>query len=253
MKNVRLFKNAQNGKPKRVNTVTDDYGNRVHIVKKKDGKTVQRKASGGMYAKKRDAKFLSKRVTDKLYDYEHLKRKPPEGMTTKEKKRRSHGISAARRKLLTIRTGKTKGIIPYTQTKKEIYHDKKSHDPVKNKAYKEADRHGKRREFKYYDKTARKTEANRLRKIRNDKKHAKRINKVNQYIQYRKNRNSKAEVPKRTTPKSSLTSDGHFKKHKTKYLIGAGGVAVAGTGYTAKKKYEERKTVKSRVKRALNR
>jgi len=32
MKNVRLFKNAQNGKPKRVKTVTDDYGNRVHIV-----------------------------------------------------------------------------------------------------------------------------------------------------------------------------------------------------------------------------
>ena len=39
MKNVRLFKNAQNGRPKRVNTVTDDYGNRVYVVKKKDGKT----------------------------------------------------------------------------------------------------------------------------------------------------------------------------------------------------------------------
>ena len=34
-RNKRLFINAVNGKPKRVKTVTDDYGNRVHIVKGK--------------------------------------------------------------------------------------------------------------------------------------------------------------------------------------------------------------------------
>ena len=32
VKNVRLFKNAQNGKPKRVTTGVDDYGNRFHVV-----------------------------------------------------------------------------------------------------------------------------------------------------------------------------------------------------------------------------
>lgn len=44
----------------------------------------------------------------------------------------------------------------------------------------------------------------------------------------------------------------HVKKNKGKYITGAG-VAVAGTGYAAKKKYEERKSVKNRVKRALGR
>jgi hypothetical protein len=44
----------------------------------------------------------------------------------------------------------------------------------------------------------------------------------------------------------------HVKKNKGKYLTGAG-VAVVGTSYAAKKKYDERKTVKSRVKRALGR
>lgn len=52
MKNVRLFKNAQNGKPKRVNTATDDYGNRVYVVKKKNGETKIRSA-GGIYGAKK--------------------------------------------------------------------------------------------------------------------------------------------------------------------------------------------------------
>lgn len=34
-KNIRKYTNAQNGKPKRVKTITDDYGNRVHISKNK--------------------------------------------------------------------------------------------------------------------------------------------------------------------------------------------------------------------------
>lgn len=32
VKNIRLFKNAQAGKPKRVTTGVDDYGNRFHVV-----------------------------------------------------------------------------------------------------------------------------------------------------------------------------------------------------------------------------
>ena len=32
MKNIRLFKNAANGRPKRVTTGVDDYGNRFHVV-----------------------------------------------------------------------------------------------------------------------------------------------------------------------------------------------------------------------------
>ncbi len=35
IKNIRLFKNAQNGRPKRVTTGVDDYGNRFHVVKGK--------------------------------------------------------------------------------------------------------------------------------------------------------------------------------------------------------------------------
>lgn len=44
----------------------------------------------------------------------------------------------------------------------------------------------------------------------------------------------------------------HVKKNKGKYLTGAS-VAVIGTGYAAKKKYNERKTIKGRVKKALGR
>ncbi len=38
-KKIRLFTNTQLGKPKRVKTVTDDYGNRVHVIKTKNGET----------------------------------------------------------------------------------------------------------------------------------------------------------------------------------------------------------------------
>lgn len=45
IKNIRLFKNAQNGKPKRVTTGVDDYGNRFHVVngKVKSGNTIREK------------------------------------------------------------------------------------------------------------------------------------------------------------------------------------------------------------------
>lgn len=38
-KNITLYKNAVAGKSKRVKTVTDDYGNRVHVIKTKNGGT----------------------------------------------------------------------------------------------------------------------------------------------------------------------------------------------------------------------
>lgn len=45
IKNIRLYKNKINGKPKRVTTGVDDYGNRFHVVKGKvkSGNTLREK------------------------------------------------------------------------------------------------------------------------------------------------------------------------------------------------------------------
>ena len=44
----------------------------------------------------------------------------------------------------------------------------------------------------------------------------------------------------------------HVKKNKGKYLTGVGTVAVGST-YAAKKKYDDRKSIKSKIKRTLGR
>lgn len=59
MKNIRLFKNAQNGKPKRVTTGVDDYGNRFHVV---NGKV---KHSRSLSENKKAARKLANPVVGK--------------------------------------------------------------------------------------------------------------------------------------------------------------------------------------------
>lgn len=65
VKNIRLFKNAQAGKPKRVTTGVDDYGNRFHVV---GGKV---KHSRSLSENKKAARKLVKPYTS-----HHLEDKP---------------------------------------------------------------------------------------------------------------------------------------------------------------------------------
>lgn len=45
----------------------------------------------------------------------------------------------------------------------------------------------------------------------------------------------------------------HVVKNKGKYIIGGSSIAVAGAGIAAKKKYDNSKTVKGRIKKAIGR
>lgn len=260
MKNVRLFKNAQNGKPKRVTTVTDDYGNRVHIVKKKDGKTVQRSA-GGIYGVKKRL-----RNPDLPYD-DSTSAATPERKRMAKRHFRSFGNRLKRKS-------------KHDDLKKSYHHgrhstigrekiDWPSEVDLKKNILASTTRvtrlihKGQRKHKKYTDdyKPKPRDGSTRLDKAMRLRTYRKKLKAKNAPTQMPK-QPSKTEAPKQTTPtqttkqttpKSSPPSDGHFKKHKTKYLAGAGAGVVAGTGYAAKKKYEERKSVKSRVKRALSR
>lgn len=53
-RNIRKF-TALQGKKKRVSTITDDYGNQVHVIRKKDGK-IKTKSADKLYGAKKQLK-----------------------------------------------------------------------------------------------------------------------------------------------------------------------------------------------------
>ncbi len=113
MKITQALRNIRKAATKRVKTVTDDYGNRVHIVNKKSGKTIQRNA-GGIYGKK---KMMN---TAKRGRYPNKDSSTAGLFPTKTGLR--HYQSNERRSLLKDSSQSTKNEIK-TNPKKRLYHE----------------------------------------------------------------------------------------------------------------------------------
>lgn len=89
-RNIRKYLLSQNGRSKRVKSLVDDYGNRVHVAKKKNGSNVIRNASGVHGAKKRVAKMDgTKRGKYRIVDNEIF----PHNYRAKKTKRHADSLS----------------------------------------------------------------------------------------------------------------------------------------------------------------
>ena len=99
MKNIRLFKNAANGRPKRVTTGVDDYGNRFHVVggKVKQGNTLHEKKKTLREQRKRNSLFLMnhRKTTPKdVNTYTAIKNRENVINTTTGKTRKLHTVKS---------------------------------------------------------------------------------------------------------------------------------------------------------------
>ena len=114
IKNIRLFKNAQAGKPKRVTTGVDDYGNRFHVV---GGKV---KPVNNLAKKK---KILQRqRENNKLFLMNHRKATPKEvnAYTTMEnRKKAAQNTTGKTRKLHVVKAELARKRF-YTNTKRSV-------------------------------------------------------------------------------------------------------------------------------------
>ena len=114
LKNVRLFKNTMNGKPKRVRTVTDDYGNRVHVVKNKVRPVLSK---------------LGK--AKKNYRVARSQEAPPKSGLIDRKTERHYDSIRAREKLIAIHKKKNNGRVSKKPYDKLHYHSNRAHTRIR--------------------------------------------------------------------------------------------------------------------------
>ena len=114
IKNIRLFKNAQNGRPKRVTTGVDDYGNRFHVV---GGKV----RPVNNLAKKK--KILQRqRENNKLFLMNHRKATSKEvnAYTTMENRKKAAQNTTGKTRKLHVVKGALARKRFYTNTKRSV-------------------------------------------------------------------------------------------------------------------------------------
>lgn len=140
MKTTQAVRDIRKAGTKRVKSIVDDYGNRVHVVKKKNGETKIRSAGGIYGAKKRRAKTIAKFVKlgmgnkqEVKSDYSIIRR---DSLTKKQ----STGATRAKKNIAMSKLAET---LPYNNqpfprehnVKKDIakYKRLRSMFPIRNK------------------------------------------------------------------------------------------------------------------------